>query len=87
MPTLADVDSVKAKFKMVDLPDEVLAGWNKSKATDACRKTKLKNYTRLDNARLLTAGAEALLLQAAEAKVKDLTWVLDGFATDKKSNR
>jgi hypothetical protein len=81
MAKLDDVDSVKAKFDEIGEP--VFTKWNATLARDACQSAKLKNYTTLSRAALLTAGAEVSLLQAAEAKVKGLTWVLDGFLNDR----
>jgi hypothetical protein len=80
MAKLNDMDSVKAKFNAIGEPQpDGFPTWNASLAKQACQSAKLKNYTKLHDAALLTAGAEILLLKAAEAKVKGLTWVLDGF--------
>ncbi len=80
MAKLDDMDSVKAKSNEIGEPKPDFTRWNVTLATKACQSAKLKNYTTLPPAALLKAGAEVLLLKAAEAKVKGFTWVLDGFS-------
>ena len=79
MAKLADVSAVKAKFEAVKLPLTDMEEWNGRKATKACQSVTLKNHTKLRGEALQTTGAEVLLLERAAAKVKELTWVLDGF--------
>jgi hypothetical protein len=79
MAKLDGMDSVKAKFEEIGVPKPDFTTWNASLARNACKSAKLKNHTTLRDAALLTADAEVLLLKAAEAKVKGLTWVLDGL--------
>jgi hypothetical protein len=80
MAKLNDMKDVIAKFDEMSLHKPDFTKWNASLAKSACQTVKLKNYTTLNNNALLVAGAEVFLLQAAEAKVKGLTWVLDGFS-------
>ncbi len=70
MAKLDDVNAVKAKFDEIGEPKPDFTRWNATLARDACQSAKLKNYTTLPRAALLTAGAEVLLLKATEAKVK-----------------
>lgn len=80
MPKMSSLEAVKEKISKIGLSSEVdLQNWNVTKARQACDRAKIKNRTLLKGEQVKTAGAEALLLQKAEAKVKELTWVLDGF--------
>eukprot|EP00980_Cylindrotheca_fusiformis_P029376 scaffold23457_cov113-Cylindrotheca_fusiformis.AAC.2 len=80
MAELANVGDVKATFEAIGLkaPNE-LDEWSVEKAKEAPKSVKLKNRSKLTGDQAKTAGAQALLLTAAEDKVKGLTWILVGF--------
>ncbi|KAG7356056.1 hypothetical protein IV203_000742 [Nitzschia inconspicua] len=80
MTKLALFDHVVSKFQEIGLgaPSE-LDNWTCSKAKKVCQAAKLKGYSQLNTNQVKMAGAEILLLNAAEEKVKGLTWVLDGI--------
>ena len=80
MAKLSTLNEVVTKSKDIGLsPPIKLDNWTAAKAKAVCKDAKLKGRSFLEGDALKMAGAETLLLQAADAQVKDLTWVLDGF--------